>query len=254
MRKRAPGQGEFGRLGAAALGLLARCGRQPEPRRDQTEPPRLLGLRVSNGGTPFAGDTPQPDHDQPERGRLPRPRPDPVQARPRRDGRGEGGRDRRGAAAGACDLEHEPPVRGRGAHDRLGCRGDRLPTARISSASPSAARRARDASTDTSRRGEDRLTSGLVVRVQGIQAGFFNRSYPVGGAAKLAVSHRREAGPAPALLVRRRAEPDRTRPADERARGRSGGSPRLEPPPQRAAPGRDQQRGRSRRAASTSCA
>jgi hypothetical protein len=34
----------------------------------------------------------------------------------------------------------------------------------------------------------DRLTSGLVVRVQGIQAGFLNRSYPVGGEASLTIA------------------------------------------------------------------
>src|SRR3954453_18680762 len=30
----------------------------PAPAPSQTGPPRLLGLRASNGGTPFAGDTP----------------------------------------------------------------------------------------------------------------------------------------------------------------------------------------------------
>jgi hypothetical protein len=60
MRKRAPEQGEFLRVRAYALGFVlvllapAVAGAAPA----QPGPPRLLGLRVSNGGTPFAGDTP----------------------------------------------------------------------------------------------------------------------------------------------------------------------------------------------------
>src|SRR6476660_7708833 len=60
MRKRPPEQGQFGRMRVSALGLLVllcaatAAGSAPA----QPGPPRLLGLRISNGGTPFAGDTP----------------------------------------------------------------------------------------------------------------------------------------------------------------------------------------------------
>src|SRR5215217_4273999 len=59
MRKRALEQGESSGMKSFALGLIllaaaALAGAAPA----QPGPPRLLGLRISNGGSPFAGDTP----------------------------------------------------------------------------------------------------------------------------------------------------------------------------------------------------
>ena len=52
MRKRLRGAGLSAATAAlAAVGLAASAPAQPGP-------PNLLGLRISNGGTPFAGDTP----------------------------------------------------------------------------------------------------------------------------------------------------------------------------------------------------
>src|SRR5215211_3448490 len=51
MRKRLRGAGFLAVSAAAAIGVTASAPAQPGP-------PRLLGLRISNGGTPFAGDTP----------------------------------------------------------------------------------------------------------------------------------------------------------------------------------------------------
>src|SRR5919197_1738302 len=52
MRKRLRGGGLSAVAAAlAAVGLAASAPAQPGP-------PHLLGLRISNGGTPFAGDTP----------------------------------------------------------------------------------------------------------------------------------------------------------------------------------------------------
>src|SRR5512144_2438023 len=51
MRKRLRGAGFSALAAAAVLGVAAAAPAQ-------TGPPRLLGLRISNGGTPFAGDTP----------------------------------------------------------------------------------------------------------------------------------------------------------------------------------------------------
>ena len=51
MRKR------FARAALAGCGYRGSAARRP-PAPGQTGPPRLLGLRISNGGTPFAGDTP----------------------------------------------------------------------------------------------------------------------------------------------------------------------------------------------------
>src|ERR1041384_1022331 len=55
MRKRPPWKRGLAALGAGlvVLGAVAAGGAPAEP-----GPPRLLGLRISNGGTPFAGDTP----------------------------------------------------------------------------------------------------------------------------------------------------------------------------------------------------
>src|ERR1044071_4794192 len=56
MRKRPPWKRGLAALGAGlvVLGAVAAGGAPAQP-----DPPRLLGLRISNGGTPFAGDTPQ---------------------------------------------------------------------------------------------------------------------------------------------------------------------------------------------------
>ena len=168
------------------LGLsLAAVGAGAAP--GQTEPPRLLGLRVSNGGTPFAGDTPHLTTISPN---------------------GDGFRDRalirfKLDRAGTVEVkvvatdEVQRPVHviwstsrryAGGAHTIVWAPGrstpDRTYLVRLAVRDATGARRVYGY--EPPRR--NRLTSGLVVRVQGIQAGFFNRSYPVGGAAKLAVS------------------------------------------------------------------
>src|SRR6187200_2052098 len=51
MRKRLRGMGLAAVAATALAGLAASAPAQPGP-------PHLLGLRISNGGTPFAGDTP----------------------------------------------------------------------------------------------------------------------------------------------------------------------------------------------------
>src|SRR3954447_289595 len=153
----------------------------------QTGPPRLLGLRASNGGTPFAGDTPWLTTVSPN---------------------GDGFRDR---ALFRFKLDRAATVEVRVvATDEV-----RRPvqtiwsTRRHLSAGPHAiAWRPRRSTPDrsylvrfavTGRNGgrrvygyepprRNRLTSGLVVRVQGIEAGFLARSSPVGGAATVGIS------------------------------------------------------------------
>ncbi len=173
---------------ALALGLplvlaAAAAGAAPA----QPGPPRLLGLRISNGGTPFAGDTPQLATISPNRDGF----RDRATIRFKLDRAGtvelqvvatdEVRRPvqtiwstRRKLAAGPQTIVWTP---GRATPDRtylvrLTVRGE--PGGR------------RVYGFEPPRRG--RLTSGLVVRVQGIQTGFLNRSYPVGGEASLTVA------------------------------------------------------------------
>jgi N,N-dimethylformamidase beta subunit-like protein len=189
MRKRPREQGESIRVRAFALALLlllpaaAAVGAAPA----QPGPPRLLGLRVSNGGTPFAGDTPHLTTISPN---------------------GDGFRDRASirfkldrAATVEVKVVATDEVRrpveviwssrrklSAGPHTIVWRPGratpDRTYLVRFAVHGRTGGRRVYGY--EAPRR--DRLTSGLVVRVQGIQAGFLNRSYPVGGEASLTIA------------------------------------------------------------------
>lgn len=167
---------------AAALAVAATASAAPQP-----GPPRLLGLRVSNGGTPFAGDTPWLTTVSPN---------------------GDGFRDRaliRFALSAAATVDVRvvatDEVRravttvwstrrrlGAGPHTIVWrpARGtpDRTYLVRFVVTGANGARRVYGY--EPPRRGK--LTSGVVVRVQGVQVGFLARSYPVGGAATAAIS------------------------------------------------------------------
>jgi hypothetical protein len=153
----------------------------------QTGPPRLLGLRISNGGTPFAGDTPWLTTVSPN---------------------GDGFRDR---ALFRFKLDRAATVEVRvvatnevrravrtvwSARRRLAegvhtiawrparSTPDRTYLVRFVVTSPGGGRRVYGYEPPR----QSRLTSGLVVRVQGIDAGFLARSYPVGGTATVGIS------------------------------------------------------------------
>ncbi len=169
-------------LGFLALALAA-AGSAPS----RPDPPRLVGLRVSNGGTPFAGDTPRLTTISPNR---------------------DGFRDRAlisfkldqpgtvDAQAVATD-QAQRPVRtvwrtrrrlGVGVHTIAWAPGpatpDRTYLVRFVVVGLDGGRRVYGY--EPPRR--DRVTSGVVVRVQGIQTGFLSRSYPVGGTASLTIA------------------------------------------------------------------
>jgi hypothetical protein len=153
----------------------------------ETGPPRLLGLRISNGGTPFAGDTPWLATVSPN---------------------GDGFRDRalirfkldRPAAVAvrvvATDELRRPVQTIWSTRRRLpaGPRTivwrparstpDRTYLVRFVVTGPNGGRRVYGY--EPPRR--NRLTSGLVVRVQGVDAGFLARSYPIGGTATVGIS------------------------------------------------------------------
>jgi hypothetical protein len=153
----------------------------------QPGPPRLLGLRISNGGTPFAGDTPWLATVSPN---------------------GDGFRDR---ALIRFKLDRAATVRVRvvatdevrrpvqaiwstrrrlapGPHTIVWRPGEATPErtylVRFVVAGANGGRRVYGY--EPPRPG--RLTSGVVARVQRIQAGFFARSYPVGGAATVGIA------------------------------------------------------------------
>ena len=153
----------------------------------QTEPPRLLGLRISNGGTPFAGDTPWLATVSPN---------------------GDGFRDRalirfkldRAATVEvrvvATDEVRRPAQTIWSTRQRLAA-GPRTIVWRPARSTPDRTYLVRLAVTGANggRRvygyeppRRNRLTSGLVVRVQGVDAGFLARSYPVGGTATVGIS------------------------------------------------------------------
>jgi N,N-dimethylformamidase beta subunit-like protein len=153
----------------------------------QPGPPRLLGLRVSNGGTPFAGDTPHlatvsPNGDGFRDRALIRfklDRPGTVEVRV------------------VATAEVHRPVRtiwttrkklDSGAHAIVwrpaASTPDRTYLVRLVVEGRRGGRRVYGF--EPPRRG--RLTSGVVVRVQGVQTGFLNRSYPVGGGASLTIA------------------------------------------------------------------
>jgi len=181
MRKRGAQATISAAIGAVVAALIA--GSAPAG----AGPPRLLGLRISNGGTPFAGDTPLLATVSPN---------------------GDGFRDRalirfkldRSASVEvrvvATDEVRRPvktiwTTRRRlaaGPHT-IGWRParttpDRTYLVRFLVEGRTGGRRVYGF--EPPRRG--RFTSGLVVRVQGIDAGFLARSYPVGGDATVAIS------------------------------------------------------------------
>jgi hypothetical protein len=184
MRKPNGRSGSGAGLAAAAAGLLAFGLSAAAPA--QPGPPRLLGLRVSNGGTPFAGDTPWLATVSPN---------------------GDGFRDR---ALIRFKLDHSARVEVRvvatdearrpartiwSRSRRLGggphtvvwrparTTPDRTYLVRFVVEGANGARRVYGF--EPPRRG--RLTTGVVVRVQGIQTGFLAPSYPVGGQATAAI-------------------------------------------------------------------
>jgi len=188
MRKRALEQGESSGMKSFALGLIllaaaALAGAAPA----QPGPPRLLGLRISNGGSPFAGDTPHLATISPNRDgfrdralfRFKLDRAGTVEVKVvatdevRRPVR-VAWSTRRALTAGAHTIVWQPSR----------STPDRTYLVRFAVHGRQGGRRVYGY--EAPRR--DRLTSGLVVRVQGILAGFLNRSYPVGGDAALTIS------------------------------------------------------------------
>src|SRR4051794_30291550 len=178
MRKRLHEQGriitvKLVPLGLVLLAAVAGAGAAPA----QVGPLRLLGLRVSNGGAPVAGGTPHL-----------------ATISPNRDGFRDRALfrfklDRAGTVevqAVATDEVGRPVqsvwstkrVLGEGAHtiawQPTPSTPDRTYLVRFAVHGRTGGRRVYGYETPR----PDRLTSGLVVRVQGIQAGFLNRSYP----------------------------------------------------------------------------
>ena len=153
----------------------------------QPGPPHLLGLRISNGGTPFAGDTPwlttvSPNGDGFRERALIRfalDRPATVEIR-----------------AVATDQVRSPVRTVWQVRRRLAA-GPHVIVWRPKRATPDRTYLLRFVVTDANgaRRvygfeppRRRKLTSGLVVRVQGVEAGFLARSYPVGGEATVAIT------------------------------------------------------------------
>jgi hypothetical protein len=150
-------------------------------------PPRLLGLRVSNGGTPFAGDTPwlttvSPNGDAFRDRALIRfalDKPATVEARivatdEVRRAVQTVWSTRRRLGAGPHQIVWRPSS----------STPDRTYLVRFVVTGANGARRVYGF--EPPRRGK--LTSGVVVRVQGVDVGFLARSYPVGGEATAAIS------------------------------------------------------------------
>jgi hypothetical protein len=165
---------------AVAIGLSASVPAQPGP-------PRLLGLRISNGGTPFAGDTPwlttvSPNADDFRDRALIRFKLDQkasVEVR-----------------VVATDTAQRP-VRTVWSTRRLLAPGLHTVVWRPARTTPDRTYLVRlvAAGVDGGRRvygfeppRRNRLTTGLVVRVQGIDAGFLARSYRPGGVATAAIA------------------------------------------------------------------
>jgi hypothetical protein len=165
---------------ALAVGVESSAPAQPGP-------PRLLGLRISNGGTPFAGDTPwlatvSPNGDGFRDRALIRFKLDrPATVRVRIVATDEVRRPvqtiwstRRRLAPGPHTIGWRPAR----------TTPERTYLVRFVVTGPNGARRVYGF--EAPRR--NRLTSGVVVRVQGIQAGFLARSYPVGGEATVGIA------------------------------------------------------------------
>src|SRR5215475_6226337 len=167
---------------AAALAVAATASAAP-----QLGPPKLLGLRVSNGGTPFSGDTPwlttvSPNGDAfRDRALIRFALSQPATVAVRVVATGEVQQPaktiwstRRQLGAGPHTIVWRPA---RGTDDRTylvrfvvtGANGAR----RVYGYEPPRV---------------GKLTSGVVVRVQGVDVGFLARSYPVGGVATAGIS------------------------------------------------------------------
>ena len=153
----------------------------------QTGPPKLLGLRISNGGTPFAGDTPwlatvSPNGDGFRDRALIRFKLDrPATVEIRAVATDEVRRPvqtvwstRRRLAQGAHVIVWRPKR----------TTPDRTYLLRFVVVGTSGARRVYGFEPPRRRR----LTTGLVVRVQGVEAGFLARSYPIGGEATVGIT------------------------------------------------------------------
>jgi hypothetical protein len=172
-------------LAAAAGGGLAIALSSAAPA--QPGPPRLLGLRVSNGGTPFAGDTPWLTTVSPNGDGF----RDSAQIRFKLD------RSARLEVRVVATDELRRPARTVWSTRRRLASGphtivwrparttpDRTYLVRLVAEGASGARRVYGF--EPPRRGK--LTSGVVVRVQSVQAGFLAPSYPVGGQATAAIA------------------------------------------------------------------
>jgi N,N-dimethylformamidase beta subunit-like, C-terminal len=179
MRKRLRGAGFFAVAAAAAVGVTASAPAQPGP-------PRLLGLRISNGGTPFAGDTPwlatvSPNADGFRDRALIRFKLDQQATVEIRAVATEEVTTpaktvwsvRKRLAAGPHVIVWQPKR----------TTPSRTYLLRFVVVGSNGARRVYGF--EPPRR--SRLTSGLVVRIQGVEAGFLARSYPVGGTATVAI-------------------------------------------------------------------
>jgi hypothetical protein len=180
MRKRLRGAGLSALAAAAVLGVAAAAPAQ-------TGPPKLLGLRISNGGTPFAGDTPwlatvSPNGDGFRDRALIRFKLDrPATVEIRAVATDEVRRPvqtvwstRRRLAQGAHVIVWRPKR----------TTPDRTYLLRFVVVGTSGARRVYGFEPPRRRR----LTTGLVVRVQGVEAGFLARSYPIGGEATVGIT------------------------------------------------------------------
>jgi hypothetical protein len=172
-------------LAAAAVAVLGVGAAASSPA--QTGPPRLLGLRISNGGTPFAGDTPwlttvSPNGDGFRDRALIRFKLDgPGMVEVRVVATSTSNKlvrtiwsARRELAAGAHTIVWRPAR----------TTPDRTYLVRFVVTGATGGRRVYGF--EPPRRGQ--LTSGLVVHVQGVEAGFLDRSYPVGSAATVAIA------------------------------------------------------------------
>jgi hypothetical protein len=176
----------WGLAAVAAVAFAALAAGSAVSSTAQTGPARLLGLRVSNGGTPFAGDTPWLATVSPN---------------------GDGFRDRalirfKLDQAATVEVrvvataEVSKPVRTVWSTRRQLAAGPHTIVWRPARTTPDRTYLVRFVvSSGGGRRvygfeppQQGKLTSGVVVRVQGVEAGFLARSYPVGGAATVAIS------------------------------------------------------------------
>jgi hypothetical protein len=167
-------------VAAVAVALSASVPAQPGP-------PRLLGLRISNGGTPFAGDTPW----------LTTVSPNGDDFRDRALIRFKLDQKATVEVRIVATDDAQRPVRTVWSTRRLLAQGphtvawqparttpDRTYLVRLVAAGANGGRRVYGF--EPPRR--NRLTSGLVARVQGIDAGFLARSYRIGGVATVGIA------------------------------------------------------------------